>query len=101
MASRESSNGSDLVMANGITVVDVIRALGFEPEPELTWAVGNRMRDWFEKEYGLRPTKELRTKTVGIGSYCFAIYPPSLWDVIAGIVREYQAELSRQLELFQ
>jgi len=85
----------------GITVIDVIRHLGVEPTPELTWSVGNRVRDMFEHQHGMLPDKELRQKTDGSGgTHCFAVYPREMWDDIVLVVQAHQTEAARQLRLF-
>ena len=84
----------------GITVVDVCRDLKIEPVPALTWAVGNAVRDLYEARYGILPEKDLRTKTSGTGTHCFAIYPESWRGEIERIIREHDWERQRQGELF-
>lgn len=84
---------------DGITVIDVCREMKVEPLPKLTWPVGARVRDLYEYMYGNPPTKKLRTKTIGKGSHCFAVYPHHMWDAIASIVRMHHTETQRQGEL--
>lgn len=84
---------------DGITVIDVCRDLKVEPLPRLTWPVGARVRDLYEYIYGRPPMKKLRTKTIGKGSHCFAIYPHHMWDAIASIVRMHEVEAAAQGEL--
>lgn len=85
---------------HGLTVVDVCRQLRIEPTPKLTWAVGTAMRDLYEQRYGCLPEKDLRAKTNGPGTHCFAIYPHSMRDDIVRIIRYHQTEAQRQGELF-
>jgi hypothetical protein len=82
-----------------ITVVDVIRSLGIEPEPRLTWSVGNAVRALYESRNGSLPEKDLRGKTSGKGSHCFAIYPKHMKTDIEKIVRSHQVQAARQLNL--
>lgn len=84
---------------DGITVVDVCRELKIEPLPKLTWPVGARVRDFYEYMYGRPPLKKLRTKTIGKGSHCFAVYPHTMWEHIVHIIRMHQTEEQRQGEL--
>jgi hypothetical protein len=83
----------------GITVVDVCRELDVEPEPDLTWSVGNLMREWYESHVGELPRKELRSKTYGSGSHCFAVYPEKMREKIASLILAHGAEQSRQIGL--
>lgn len=87
-------------MARGITVIDVIRSMGIEPTPDLSWSVGNAVRTMWERETGELPPKHLRTKTAGTGSHCFAIYPPAWRDKIAVVIRAHRVEAARQSDLF-
>jgi hypothetical protein len=84
----------------GITVVSVCRDLNIEPTPELTWRVGAIVRDMYLKQYGCLPDKDLRNKTNGQGTHCFAIYPESWREKIAEVIRHHQTEKQRQGELF-
>lgn len=83
-----------------ITVPDVLRELRLEPDNRLAWAAGRAARVAWEREYGELPRKELRQKTNGGGSHCFATYPTSWRPKIVAIVRLLQAEPQRQGDLF-
>ncbi len=83
-----------------ITVIDVCRRIGIEPTSSLTWAVGAIVRDIYERRYGCLPEKDLRTKTNGPGSHCFAIYPESFASIIECEIRRQDCENQRQYELF-
>jgi hypothetical protein len=84
-----------------ITVIDVIRAKGIEPTPDLTWSVGMRVRDLYEMRTGELPPKVLRNKTDGSGgTHCFAVYDSSWWPVIEGVVDAHVTFKARQLSLF-
>jgi hypothetical protein len=87
--------------ARVITVVDVCRDLQIEPEPRLTWPVGNAVRNLYESRYGELPEKALRTKTSGAGSHCFATYPEHMRGDIERIIRLYDGEAQRQSDLFK
>lgn len=82
-----------------ITVIDVIRAMGIEPTPELCWSVGDKVRDLYEREVGHLPVKVLRQKTYDKGSHCFAAYPEEWRPRVQEIIRSMQTETSRQGEL--
>ena len=85
---------------SGITVIEVFRALGSVPSRHQSWAVGSRVAAAFRAEFDREPPKELRQKTKGAGSHCFAVYP-SEWR--PRIEREALAVLGgdeRQGDLF-
>ena len=71
----------------GITVLDVIRELGLEPTSRDNWKIGSRVRLEYLDTYKKEPVKDLRQKTSGAGSHCFAIYPvefvPKIREIIA------------------
>lgn len=77
------------------TVIELIRELGFEPAAPLSWEIGAAVRDLFIAQYGESPVKALRTKTAGVGSHCFAIYPagwrPEATRLVAKILGEAAA----------
>jgi hypothetical protein len=83
----------------GITIIDVMRELKIEPVPELTRSVGATVREMYERRFGVPPEKDLRTKTCGAGSHCFAVYPAHLRPDITSIIPMHQTESQRQGEL--
>jgi len=83
-----------------LTVMDVFRDLGLEPEPAVSWAVGGAVRRLYEAETGGLPPKELRQKTNGHGSHCFAAYPESWRSRIEGVIKQHQTQAARQGALF-
>lgn len=83
-----------------ITIIDVCRIMGVEPTPELTWAVGAAVRDLWVERHGVLPEKELRPKTAGPGSHCFAIYPETMRDEIENIIAKHHTEAARQMTIF-
>lgn len=89
-------------MAKGapITVLDVFRDLGFEPVPDDTWAVGAAMQKRYSEVVGKQPDKELRPKTGGGGSHCFAVYPASWRPEIERLVRLTASQRAKQGKLF-
>lgn len=85
--------------SHGITVVDVMKDMGVELEPKLSWAIGNRVREMWERRHGGLPEKALRRKTAGKGSHCFALYPEHWRKDIERIVRLHEYAAQRQGEL--
>jgi hypothetical protein len=88
------------VAVSELTVIDVMRDLGLEPTPEVTWPVGAIVRDLYEQRYGCLPEKKLRPKTSGEGTHCFAVYPTSMRPEIEKVIRAHQTEAARQMVLF-
>jgi len=84
----------------GITVIDVIRDMGLEPSPDLSWSVGARVRDMYEMRRGELPPKELRPKTGAGGTHCFAVYPAEMRPDIERVIRAHTVEAARQMSLF-
>jgi hypothetical protein len=80
----------------GITIIDVMRDMSVEPTPELSWTVGDAVRDLWYQRYGILPEKQLRPKTYDQGSHCFAIYPESMRATIVRIIDGCQTEIERQ-----
>jgi hypothetical protein len=82
-----------------VTIIEVARDMGVEMPKETAWAVGSAIADIYVKETKRQPPKELRRKTNGHGSHCFAVYPltyvPKIMDAItkAGVERERQGSL--------
>ncbi len=88
-----------------VSVIDRIRGLGYEPTNDLAWRCGDAVREaWRERTGGELPRKELRRKTAGGGSHCFAVYPPDFRDTIDATIHAIAAELdadaARQESLF-
>lgn len=84
----------------GITVVDVCRQLGIEPNPTLMWSVGALAQAAYVAKFGHSPPKDLRAKTYTEGVHCFAIYPESFRLDIVDIIREHETERAQQLDVF-
>jgi hypothetical protein len=83
-----------------ITVIDVMREERVDITPSLSWAVGEETRDLWFSIHGELPPKELREKTNGKGTHCFAVYPDAMRPHIVRIIRKHQTEPARQGELF-
>jgi hypothetical protein len=85
-----------------ITVIDVIRDMGVEPTPDLTWSVGGIVRGLYRQRCGELPQKDLRPKTDRSGgTHCFAVYPEEMRSDIEAVVKRHTFEASRQLDLFR
>lgn len=83
-----------------ITVVEVAKALGVEITNDLTWSVGRAVRERWQDLHDALPPKDLRPKTNGEGSHCFAVYPPSWRSTIADLIRAHGARPNPQGTLF-
>ena len=83
-----------------VTVLDVARSMGVDLDKSTAWSVGAAVRRLYEAEVGELPPKDLRTKTAGSGSHCFAVYPPEWRDRIAEIIMSHRVEEARQTSLF-
>lgn len=88
-------------MTERITVIDIMKELGVEITNDLSWSVGADVRALWEESNGREPDKELRTKTSGAGSHCFAVYPASFRPEIERVIKAHKAEEARQLSLFR
>ena len=81
------------------TIVDVFRDLDFEPIPEDTWEAGALMRDLYTDVVDEPPALELRPKTNGPGTHCFAVYPPGWRKKAEEVVRKVASHRQRQMRL--
>jgi hypothetical protein len=84
-----------------ITIVDVFRSMGIEPNKRYTWEIGAQLQRIYFQEHGHQPPKDNRPKTGGGGSHCFALYPANYFDRIASMIRESGAEKSLQSSLWE
>ena len=85
-----------------ISVHDVARQMGVELSNEQAWQVGASMRGIWKLRVGTPPLKDNRTKKIGVGSHCFALYPPSWRGEIAlcvGDVTRFAPIHASQLEM--
>lgn len=83
----------------GITVIDVFREMGVNPEKKKTWAVGQMMQKHYADKHGRQPPKDNRPKTNGHGYHCFAIYPANCRRRIKKYIMQVGAEASKQMKL--
>lgn len=85
-------------------VRDVLRKLGVEVQPDISWRVGAALRDRYQEDNDRLPIKELRRKTAGGGTHCFAVYPAEFWRtaiaVAESVIAVQQYETARQGDLF-
>jgi hypothetical protein len=79
-----------------ITIISVIRRLGYEPEKSLTWPVGKRVEKIWVMERGEAPWKPLGSKTNSGGTHCIARYPPDWFDRICAVILEHRVQEARQ-----
>ncbi len=86
------------------TVPQELKRLGFDPTNRDSWQIGWAVRDRWVELTGDLPPKELRTKTNGAGSHCFALYP-EWWREGRKLVRDMAGilaiERDRQGDLFK
>ena len=83
-----------------ITVMDVFRELGVNPDRSTSWSVGAQVASMFKNHTGRQPVKQNRPETSGAGTHCFATYPER-WRVrIASVIRQHAVENERQFSLF-
>lgn len=78
------------------TIIELAREMGVELDKEQAWSVGGSISAQFEADYGHLPQKELRPKTSGAGSHCFAVYPAPYHDRIRSMIRAVRAAEARQ-----
>jgi len=87
-----------------LSVIDRVRALGYEPEKRFDWAVGSAAREEYAAATEDLPVKELRIKTSGKGSHCMAVYPdwfiPRLDEIVREVAGSIESAEAAQGELF-
>lgn len=82
--------------ARGVTVPEVLRDLNVEASPGLATSIGARVRERFRALHDAEPPKELRQKTGGGGSHCFAVYGPEMRPIIEEIIAACRTESAAQ-----
>ena len=87
-------------MKNRITIPQVAKSMGVIMDNKTSWSVGSAMASMYEKEFGELPPKDLRPKTNGPGSHCFALYPANWQSKIEDVIRLHQDFAERQGDLF-
>lgn len=79
-----------------ITVMEVFRELGLDPDPRQSWAVGQHLQAEFRAKYGAQPPKENRKKTRGPGTHCMAVYPVRWKPKIKAAIAHFAAEATQR-----
>ena len=83
------------------TVIQRLRELKFDATKRQRWEIGAQVRErWRDLHEGELPEKELRRKTCGEGSHCFAVYPKWFLKEIDSIIERHRLQSQRQQELF-
>lgn len=82
------------------SVVEIIKAMALEPEPQLCWSVGEIISKRYVDRHGTFPPTELRPKTYGRGSHQHRVYPETYWPEIEELVRAHNAAAAQQSDLF-
>lgn len=88
-------------MTERITVTQVARAMGIDLDNRVSWAVGTVMANLHVERFGEQPPKELRPKTNGPGSHCFATYPPTWEAEIRSVITSHLDAARNQGDLFE
>jgi hypothetical protein len=83
-----------------VTIIDVARFMGVELPKEIAWEVGTAVANAYRTQHQRQPPKDLRKKTSGAGSHCFAVYPRSFVPLIVDAITRAGAEKDRQSSLF-
>jgi hypothetical protein len=87
-------------MSGRITITQVARSMGVELDNATAWSIGAGMADKYVREFGEQPPKELRPKTSGGGSHCFAVYPPTWESHIRRSIQAHADFTKQQLDMF-
>lgn len=88
-------------MSKRITIHQVARSMGVELDNNTAWSIGAGMADRYAREFGEQPPKELRPKTSGAGSHCFAVYPPTWEEHIRKAIQAHVDLSKRQMNIFE
>ncbi len=78
-----------------ITIIQVAEAMGVELDRATAWSVGSEMAALYVEEFAEQPPKELRPKTSGAGTHCFAVYP-STWEKRIRAAIERRVDMARR-----
>ena len=98
MGDNPAANGFAAMRA--CTVIDRLKHLGVETDKHQRWEIGAAVREKYKTLYGELPEKELRRKTDGLGSHCFAVYPEHFTSIIDSMIGQYKLQQEKQLDLF-
>ena len=83
-----------------ITIIQVAKSIGVELDNATAWSIGSEMASAYANEFGEQPPKELRPKTSGGGTHCFAVYPTSWKSKIISAINLRQIITKSQRNLF-
>jgi hypothetical protein len=83
-----------------ITIIDVMRDMGVEPDKDITWPVGLVVSNHWRSLHGELPPSRLRQKTDGGGSHHFAVYPEEWRPLIEKVINQHKPDPSKQMSLF-
>lgn len=87
-------------MSKRISITQVARTMGIELDNATAWSIGAGMADAYFREFGEQPPKELRPKTSGGGSHCFAVYPPTWEERIRKAIQAHADFAKKQIDMF-
>jgi hypothetical protein len=80
--------------------MDRIKFKQLQATDNQSWTIGAMVRDAWVLEHSELPDKELRGKTKGPGSHCFAVYPESFVPTIDAIIDKFRLMSASQKDLF-
>jgi hypothetical protein len=79
-----------------ISIHTVAADLQVELSNEEAWHIGKAVAAKWAEVMHRQPVKDLRRKKMGLGSHCFALYPPSWQPVFERAIRAITARAARQ-----
>lgn len=74
--------------------------MGADLDSRTAWSVGSIVAEEYVRRVGAQPPKDLRPKTNGPGSHCFAIYPPMWESLIRSTIQAHIDTERSQGDLF-
>lgn len=75
-------------VVGGVTVAEVVRAMGVRRQREVAWAVGRvAAQIWRDRTGGAAPAVRLAPKSNGRGTHHMALYPRRFRSTIERLVR--------------
>jgi hypothetical protein len=83
-----------------ITIIQVAKSIGVDLDNSTAWSIGSEMAAAYVDAFGEQPPKELRPKTSGSGTHCFAVYPYSWRAKIIDSIKSRQLIAKSQKNLF-
>ena len=79
-----------------ISIHSVAADLQVELSNEEAWHIGKVVAARWAAVMKRQPVKDLRRKKAGLGSHCFALYPPSWFPIFAAAIRTVAGRAARQ-----